>query len=210
MEGETRTMADLERFVKAGELPYLRFEWRWKRLVLLAIIVFIILMVWSLTSDPSPGAGIFYLFAIPAAIYLYPWLIEQLPYFKSQRRWRKEAEERTKEATRVWGQTLVLTALSTDRHRVFPQAENISFEALQQAATFWRFSIRQPGRDEDHPGLSFGLDLGPNQVRKGVTQKVWTIKTSNVQFRPCWRGAILTYALETGKLEVTISGPWPD
>ena len=203
-------MADLERFVTAGELPYLRFELHWKGLVLLAIIAFIILMLCSLVSDPSPGAGIFYLFAIPAAIYLYPWFIEQLPYFMPQRRWRKETEELTKEAARVWEQTLVLTALSTDRYRVFPQAENISFEALQQTAIFWRFSIRQPGRDEDRPGLSFGLDLGPNQVRKGVRQKVWTIKASNVQFRTCWRGAILTYALETGKLEVTISGPWPD
>lgn len=203
-------MADLERFVKAGELSYLRFELHWKGLVLLAIIAFIILMLWSLASEPSPGAGIFPLLAIPAAICLYPWLIKRLPYLKPQRRWRKEAEELAKEATRTWEQTLVLTTLSTDRHGVFPQAESLSFEALRQTAVVWRFSIRQPGRDEDHPGLSFGLDLGPNQVRKGNRQRVWTIKASNVQFRTCWRGAILTYALETGKLEVLISGPWPE
>jgi len=203
-------MADLERFVQAGELPYLRYELHWKGLVLLAIIAFIILMLWSLVNAPSPGAGIFYLVAIPVAIYLYPGLMKWLPYFEPQRRWRKEAEELAKEATRVWEKTLVLTGLSTDRQRVFSQAESLSFEALQQNATFWRFAIRHPGRDEDRPGLSFGLDLGPDQVRKGVRQRVWTIKASNVQFRTCWRGTILTYALETGKLEVTISGPWPD
>ena len=205
-----RRVADLERFVKAGELPYLRFELHWKGSVLLAIIAFIILMLWSLVNDPSPGAGIFYLFAIPAAIYLYSWLIKWLPYFKPQRRWRKEAEELAKETKLTWEKTLALTALSTDRQRVFPQAESVSFETLQQTATIWRFAILQPGRDEDHPGLSFGLDLGPNQVRKGNRQRVWTIKASNVQFRPSWRGAILTYVLETGKIEVLISGPWPE
>jgi len=203
-------VADLERFVKAGELPYVRFELHWKGLVLLAIIAFIILMLWSLVNDPSPGAGIFFLFAIPAAIYLYPWLMKWLPYFEPQRRWRKEAEELAKEAKRAWEKTLALTALSTDRIGIFPRGESVSFETLQQAATIWRFAIRQPGRDEDHPGLSFGLDLGPNQVRKGRKQRVWTIRVSNVQFRPSWRGAILTYALETGELEVTISGPWPE
>ena len=203
-------MTDLERFVRPGELPFLRYELHWKGLIVLAIVAFIVLMLWSLGSEPSPGAGIFYLFAIPAAIYLYPRLIEQLPYFRSQQRWRKKAEELAKEATRAWEQTLVLTAISTDQHIVFPQGESLSFERLQQNGGTWRFSIRHPGRDEDYTGLSFGLDLGPNQVRKGVRQKVWTIKASNVQFRPRWRGAILTYALETSKLEVTISGPWPD
>jgi len=204
-------VADLERFVKAGELPYLRYELHWKGLVLLAIIAFILLMLWQLISTPLPGEEVFYLFAILAAVYLYPWLMKRLPYFKPQRRWRKEAEELAKEAARTWDRTLVLTSLSTDRMVIFPDSgESASFGKLQQEANLWRFAIRQPGRDEDHPGLAFGLDLRTDQVRQGARQRVWTLRVASIQFKPSWRGAILTYVLVIDQLEATISGPWPE